>query len=151
MKISRLKSLLPELIAGLFVLLYVYTALSKVQEFHRFEVVMKHSPLIKPAASILAWVIPAIELIIAAGLIWPRTRYKALIASTALITVFTFYTAWILLTASNPPCNCGGVIESLTWPQHLVFNATFLTLGIIACLQYHKQLIAINRNSRTPV
>jgi hypothetical protein len=36
----------------------------------------------------------------------------------------------MVLTSANLPCSCGGVIQQLSWKQHIVFNISFIVLGI---------------------
>jgi hypothetical protein len=51
------------------------------------------------------------------------------------------------------PCSCGGIINRLSWPQHLVLNVVLTALTALAYIteQPYQRFIAINRNRRTPV
>ncbi len=102
---------------------------------------------------LLSWAIPVVEIITSALLFIPATRKRGLQLSFTLMLFFTTYIAYMILFASNLPCSCGGVLQELSWTQHLVFNIIFLLLNIFALWHYRRNelFIAINRNSRTPV
>lgn len=126
MKPSAL-SRITEIIAAVFILLFVYTATSKLFSHQTFIITLNKSPLISFASGFLSWAIPVIEILIAVLLFVPRFRGIGLIASFSLMTIFTIYIAYMLVTSSHLPCSCGGVISKLSWPQHLWLNA-FLTI-----------------------
>jgi hypothetical protein len=59
-----------------------------------------------------------------------------LLASFGLMTVFTIYIAYMLLTSSHLPCSCGGVISKLSWKEHLWLNVLLSVLAAFSlCLQ----------------
>jgi hypothetical protein len=62
----------------------------------------------------------------------PRFRLKALYTSLLLMIGFTLYIILLLRFSSDLPCSCGGILEQLTWPQHIVFNSIFAFLAILA-------------------
>jgi len=121
-----------EIIAALFILLFVYTATSKLLEFYSFRTVLSRSPLIGKNAFLLAWVLPLAELVIALLLFFPRSRRLGLWASLGLMVLFTAYLGYMITFASHLPCSCGGVIRHMTWTQHLVFNFFFTLLALTA-------------------
>jgi hypothetical protein len=125
------KKTMAEVIAGLFILLFLYTALSKLGEFAVFRHFLRSSPLIARNAGIMAVLIPAGEILVALLLFLPATRKQGLFASLALMLVFTVYLAYMLLFVPRLPCSCGGVISRLTWQQHLVFNIVFTVLALL--------------------
>lgn len=142
-----------ELTASLFILLFLYTGLSKLKEHEEFQIVLSKSPLLATSAIALSWLLPIIEIITSALLFFPRTRKYGLAASMLLMALFTLYISYMLLFAPSLPCSCGGVLKQMNWSQHLVFNIFFLLLCILAywLSNKNKLFIAINRNSRTPV
>jgi hypothetical protein len=123
--------LIPDIICGLLILLFAYTAFSKVIEFAKFRNVLKEAPLIGNYAMFLAALILAAELVIVLLLILPQTKKTGLTAATGLLTVFTVYLVFMVFTDPHLPCSCGGVIQQLNWKQHIVFNVFFIILGII--------------------
>lgn len=144
---------LVELIASLFILLFLYTGLSKLNEHTAFQVVLSKSPLLASSSIALSWLIPIIEIATSVLLFFPATRKYGLVTSLLLMFIFTIYISYMLLFTPDLPCSCGGVLKQLNWPQHLLFNIFFLFLSILALWHSNKNklFIAINRNSRTPV
>jgi hypothetical protein len=47
------------------------------------------------------------------------------------MAAFTGYIGFMLLSNIELPCSCGGVISSLSWKNHLVFNILFLLLASV--------------------
>jgi len=150
---SKRTKILTEIIASLFILLFLYTALSKLSDVNRMELTIATSPVIGDRAKMVAWTVPIVEIIISVWLFIPRLRYHGLMASFILMLVFTFYVAGILAFADLIPCSCGGVISEMSWGQHLIFNIIFSLIALLGVRLYrsNKDFIAINRNSRIPV
>ena len=127
------------LICSLLIFLFVYTASSKLLGLKSFQGILTKSPVVGRMAALLAIGIPLLELCIAALLFMPLSRKTGLIGSFLLLAVFTGYIAYMLLTASHLPCSCGGVIASMSWQTHLIFNCCFLTLtGIGICIHQNR-------------
>ncbi len=124
------RALIVEVICFLFILLFVYAALMKLLDVEKFTVQLGQSPLLMAFAPVVAWVVPSVELVIAGMLIFRRTRLLGLIASFTMMVMFTMYIIIILTFASHVPCSCGGILEDMTWGQHLVFNIFFVLLAI---------------------
>jgi len=131
------KKTMAEVIAGLFILLFLYTALSKLSEFAVFRHFLRSSPLIARNAGIMAVLIPAGEILVALLLFLPATRRQGMLASLGLMLVFTAYLAYMLLFVPRLPCSCGGVISRLSWQQHLVFNVVLIGLALLG-IQLHR-------------
>lgn len=113
----------------LLILLFVYTAATKIQHYAAFKGAMFKSPILRPHINTLAWLIPSIEIAVSILLLFEITKRIGYYAALVLMTVFTAYIIFILIKYSGHlPCNCGGVISLLSWPQHLVFNIGFLAL-----------------------
>jgi hypothetical protein len=144
---------LVDLIASLFILLFLYTGLSKLREQEEFQIVLLKSPFLAASAITLSWLLPIIEIATSVLLFFPTTRKYGLATSAILMAIFTIYISYMLLFTPNLPCSCGGVLKQLNWVQHLWFNIFFLLLSILALWlsNRNKFFIAINRNSRTPV
>ncbi|MBI5370596.1 MAG: hypothetical protein HZA79_01080 [Sphingobacteriales bacterium] len=149
MKPASFRLFFTEIVAALFVLLFLYTAIMKLRDPGFFAGSMKHSPVLRPIAGFLAGFIPGVELLAVWLLILPATRLAGLILASGLMVLFTAYIACILLSAEPLPCSCGGVIQQLNWREHLLFNLFFLAAGLTSIL-LRKKNIAINRSSRIP-
>ncbi|HUZ58725.1 MAG TPA: MauE/DoxX family redox-associated membrane protein [Hanamia sp.] len=147
------KTIVPDIISALFILLFVYTALTKLIQHESFRAVLSQSPLIGINATILSWVLPILELFTATLLFFPTMRKWGFASSLILMLLFTCYITYMILFARDLPCSCGGVVSAMTWTEHLIFNIFFTALSAIG-LRFtfrNKLFIAINRNSRTPV
>jgi hypothetical protein len=57
--------------------------------------------------------------------------------------MFTTYIVIILNFSENIPCSCGGILENMTWGQHLVFNCIFIIIGAIGIMTYPLELRSI--------
>lgn len=119
-----------EIISYLFILLFVYAAVSKLLDVEKFRVQVGQSPLLTNMAGFIVWFIPGIEIAISLMLVFPKTRLIALYASFSLMVMFTAYIIAILSFSENIPCSCGGVLSSLGWKEHLIFNIGFVFLGL---------------------
>ena len=119
-------------IASVFIFLFTYTAVSKLTSFSSFRYNISRSPLIGNYGSFIVVVLPAVELAITIFLFFPRTRLAGIYASFCLMAIFSFYVGYGLLSGSPLPCTCGGIIQSLTWQQHLWLNAILTVLSVIA-------------------
>ncbi len=57
------------------------------------------------------------------------------------MVMFTAYIVLITRFSDYVPCSCGGVLEKLSWDQHLVFNIGFVVLGFMAIVIYPKDIL----------
>lgn len=119
-------------VSYLFVLLFLYAAVSKLLDFETFEVQLAQSPLLSAYAGVIAWAVPGLEILIAVLLTLPKYRIQALYAAFTLMVMFTAYIYIILNFSDFIPCSCGGVLEKLSWTQHLIFNIVFIILAGVA-------------------
>ena len=133
------KAIIIEIIAFLFILLFTYAAVMKLRDYEKFVVQIGQSPLLTYFAAWIAWMVPTIELIISIALAIPRFRLIGLYASFSLMVMFTTYIICILTLSLFVPCSCGGVIETLGWFEHLIFNIVFVVLGATAVLLTYSQ------------
>lgn len=117
-----------------YILLFVYAALTKLLDYQKFVVQLGQSPILTNYAQVLAVVIPFIELGISLMLIFPKTRLKGLYAAFGLMVMFTTYIVLASRFSDYVPCSCGGVLEGMTWTQHLIFNTVFVLLALIGIL-----------------
>jgi uncharacterized membrane protein YphA (DoxX/SURF4 family) len=133
---NKSMSIIIDIITALFIILFVYAALSKISDFEKFKVQLGRSPLILAFAGWVAWVIPIFEVIIAVILAIKRFQLFGLYASFSLMVIFSSYIVAILKFSEYIPCSCGGILENMSWTEHLIFNSGFVLLGIIGVLLY---------------
>lgn len=114
----------------LFVILFVYTAISKFLDFGLFEAQIEMSPVLAPVAKVIAWVVPLAEIIDAVMLLVPALRLKGLYLALGMMLAFTIYIILIMKLSAHLPCSCGGVIELLSWRDHLILNCAYILMAI---------------------
>ncbi|MBB5624090.1 hypothetical protein HDE69_005187 [Pedobacter cryoconitis] len=129
--------------AVLLILLFGYTAVSKILEYDKFVFQLKlvQMPAVALLAPLLGILIPAIELVIVWMLCKDNLRIKGLYASFLLLLVFEIYITTMLLTGEKLPCTCGGIISQMGWKTHLVFNAVFMITSILPTIYKPKSRI----------
>lgn len=125
------RSTIVETICVLFVILFLYTGISKLLEYPVFKEQLAESPVLKPVASLVATGLPILEFLLVLLLAVPRWRLKGLYASTALMIAFTLYIIALMSFNDTLPCSCGGILAQLSWGQHIIFNTVFIGLGIV--------------------
>jgi hypothetical protein len=126
------RKIIIEIISSLLILLFLYASVSKWLAFKTFIGDMNNQPFPNWMTPYLVIIIPVLEVLIAIGLIFEKTRVPALYASFVLMMAFTIYTVAVLSHAFKyVPCSCGGVIKKLTWPQHLFFNLFFVAISLL--------------------
>jgi hypothetical protein len=122
---------------SIFVFLFTYTALSKIIQHKLFLVTLNQSPLLNAKAGIISWALPAVELATAMLLVYRKTQRIGMSVALALMLVFTAYIFYLLLFASSLPCSCGGVLQSLSWQQHLLLNLLLTLLALFEILLFN--------------
>lgn len=132
-----MKAAFIEVTRFLLILLFIYTASSKIQTFHTFHGVLIKSPLVgKHLAFYVAILIPAVEIIAVILLLFQRTTLIGFYVSTVLMALFTFYVTYMVFFSPKLPCLCGGVVEIMSWKQHIIFNTVFTVLSLICSLRF---------------
>lgn len=135
---DKSKRIIFDVITYLFVLLFVYTAASKLSEIENFKRVLLHYPLISSLNTVIAYFIPCLELMISLLLIVPSTKKAGLVASLVLMISFLIYILYMFSFGIELPCSCGGIISKLSWQNHIWFNSIFILLAIIGIKLYRK-------------
>jgi len=132
-----MKANIKQFITFLLILLWVYAASSKLLNYEESRRQMLNQVFPNTIGMILVWAVPMVELITTGLLMFHRTRLAGLNASLFLLINFTIYIALIMTGGfGRIPCSCGGIIEEMTWGQHLVFNLSFIALTLVAILSY---------------
>ncbi len=83
------KIIIIDIISGLLLLLFLYTAISKMADHDNFRNVLYQSPFLRPVAGVVAWLLPVVELVIA-GLLFSTVDKKQGIVCL-LYPAFVFY------------------------------------------------------------
>ncbi len=150
MKISsKVKDVLGECIALLHIALFVYAAANKILDFVNFQIQLAQSPLLTSFAESISYLVPTIEIIISILLVFHRTRLIGLYASFSLMVMFSAYIIIMINFSPFVPCSCGGILEKMSWNQHLIFNIAFVMLGFLGIVIFPKR--SDRPNLRIPV
>ena len=120
-----------QIASSLLILLFAYTAFSKLFDYRAFTQTLSESPLIHNGADTIAWLLPAIELVVVLLLFFEGTRRVGLYASLLLLVLFTLYLLYMVLFVADLPCSCGGVLSKMSWKQHVFFNLFFIVVNLI--------------------
>jgi uncharacterized membrane protein YphA (DoxX/SURF4 family) len=139
-----IKGLILEIICISYALLFIYAATSKLFEFENFRIQLGQSPLLSAFANWVAIAVPVSEFLIAFALLFPGLRFLGLFASYTLMTMFSAYIYILLNYSAFVPCSCGGILEKMTWEQHLAFNIFFVFLAGMAIMLFPKNNISNN-------
>lgn len=125
------KNIIVDIGCLLLATLFFYAAISKLFAYSDFKLQLHRSPFITNFSQLLAWALPVTEIIIALSILSMPLRLYALHASLFLLSLFTCYLVGMLEFSYYVPCSCGGIISSLSWQQHIVFNLAFIIVNII--------------------
>ena len=134
----------------LTILLFMYTAVSKLLEYDKFVFQMRLAPLplMQSWASVIGRIVPIVELALVVLLFVDRMRYWGLICSLMLMVLFEIYIIWMKImeiqTSLRLPCTCGGIVSKKGWATHLLFNAVFIfLLGLSIYYEWKKRKLKI--------
>lgn len=120
------------IICILLIMLWIYTAVSKLMDFAQFRSQLSRQAFISDYAGLFAWLLPLIELIAAILLMLSITRKAGLLLSFSLMAVFTAYIGMIAFgIVEKTACSCGGVLSMLGFKEHFWFNLFFLVLSAL--------------------
>jgi hypothetical protein len=124
-KITRLS------ITILFILLFLYTGISKILNYEQYASEIQQSPLLKIIPIWAVWIIPVIELIVAIMLLTREWRLKGFYICCLLMVLFTFYVIGVNQFSYYIPCSCGGLIDSLPGNIHILLNGLLVVLAML--------------------
>lgn len=125
------KTTIIEIICCLLAILFVYASVSKLVDYNTFKLQLSKSPFLTSFSNLVAYTLPIVEISVALLLALPVMRLIGLYASLFLLTLFTAYLIAMLNFSYYIPCSCGGVLSSLSWHQHIIFNIVFVALSLM--------------------
>jgi len=117
-----------KIITLLSILLFVYTGIAKLMDYSLFRDQVAMSPILQPFAGVIIWALPLAEFFTAILLIIPRWRLYGFYAACGLMLIFTVYLLGMITLNRRLPCSCGGIIELLSWKQHVLINCFLIFL-----------------------
>ena len=137
------------IISLLYIVLFVYTASSKLIHLGQFQLQLERFPFISSYATWIAIGVPLVELVVAGLFLFEKYILTALYASISLMVFFTTYIIMVLSFSDSIPCSCGGVVSSMGWKTHIIFNSTFIILALIGILLIRKKYGYISKQQTT--
>lgn len=116
------------------IFIFSYTGISKLTNVTVFQTDMSKSIFIPELMIVpLSYFVPIAEAFLSIGLLTSRYFKVSLLLSSLLMWLFTIYVAFLYFFSPDIPCSCGGIISSLSWPQHIILN---VVLSLILTLSY---------------
>lgn len=133
MKTKNSANIFIEVTKSIMVLLFCYTAFSKILTFDQFVFQLEKSPLIPITyGEFYGLGVIVTELIASYLLIFKPL--KGFYLSLFLMTSFTAYLFIIINFSFYIPCSCGGILEQLDWNTHIILNISLILLIILSIL-----------------
>ena len=133
------KGIFIEIASYTLMMLFAYASINKLIDYDIFLKDLNRSPLLAKYSKLFSIIVPIIELCTCTMLIFEKTRKQGFISSVILMTLFTFYVGYVLFYMKQQPCSCGGIIRSLSWTNHLIFNITFLLIALTGLVFHYKK------------
>ncbi len=118
----------------LVVLLFCYTAVSKIITFEQFVFQLEKSPLIPLGYGELFGIAVILGELLASYWLFMKEEL-GLYFSLFLMSAFTVYLYVIINFSYYIPCSCGGVLEKLDWNTHIIFNLLISAFIIVSILK----------------
>lgn len=115
-----------------FIILYTYAAVTKLIVFEIFQTQLEQFPFINDFSVSLAIILPTVQIITSFLYFKPNFRLQAFYSSLILLIIFNLYIIAVLLFAESIPCSCAGVVSTLSWNDHLIFNTGCSLLALLA-------------------
>jgi len=116
-------------IVSFFILLFIYTATSKIFTFKEFSNGLHMVPVFGTFHSIVAVIIISLDIIIGFLLIVPATQKIGLYCTLVLLFIFTVYLIYMVSFVDILPCSCGGITSYLSWEDHIWCNSILILLA----------------------
>lgn len=126
--------------SAILILLFVYTILSKLVDLNFFQYQLDNQVFSSTVSNALFYLLPLSQILAVALLYIERYRMIGFIYSFGLLGIFTIYILLILSDYFDRiPCICGGVITTISWKGHLLFNLFFLGIEVLGFVYLIKE------------
>src|SRR5450631_3194795 len=107
---TKYKVIVIDIVSYLFIILFVYAAVSKLLDYQNFVAQLGRSPMLARYYG-WYWLVPVIEIVVSIFLALPNLKLLGLYASFSLMTMFSAYIFTVLRFSEYIPCSCGGVLQ----------------------------------------
>lgn len=116
-------------IRTLLLLTFSYSTFFKVQNLSSFQLNLLKTGLFNDTTLVLvAYGAVILELAICFALI--KFPQKGILLALLSVLAFTAYITYLNVNQLYTECGCGGILNSLSYPNHLAFNLTLLGLCV---------------------
>ena len=131
------------LISSMYVnfIIYFYSGIDKLLNFNQFVNNFSKSPFSPQLYLVeLCAVIIFLEIGFSALLFFEKTKRISLIGFGIISLLFSLYISLMIFYSPYLPCSCGGIIDLLSWNQHLMLTV-FLTV-----ISFYSSFLIKNEN-----
>jgi hypothetical protein len=146
---TKIYHIASEILCFVFIALLVYTAVNKLMDHTRFKEQLMLVTGNNVASLFLSYLVPAAEVVIAGLLCFPFSRTVGLYLFCLLFLLFSGYILYLMSREQPLPCSCGGIISSMSWRQHLIFNICFLIASLALIMLRTTKIEAIQVDVKT--
>ena len=126
---NKSRQILTTGIVSLFILLFIYTATSKIFTFKDFSTILYMVPFFGNFHAMVAVTIISLDMIIGILLIIPATQKIGLYCTLVLLFIFSVYLIYMVSFVDILPCSCGGITSYLSWEDHIWCNSILILLA----------------------
>ncbi|MDR3713323.1 MAG: hypothetical protein P4L51_10940 [Puia sp.] len=125
------KTLLYNIIRCVFFFLFAYSGITKLLNFTEFRRQMGEIFNSGFLMECVIYLVPSVELLVAAFLIIKPFRMKAFQLGFVTMILFTIYIILLTFLSHDVPCSCGGFLERIPTGIHIIFNISFAALALV--------------------
>lgn len=120
--------------------MWVYTLLSKLFDWNKWNSEIKNQVFNEPVADILLYALPITYSLIAFSFIYQPLKKFWMYSSITLLSLFTLYIFLVLIHFfDRTPCSCAAIFKGMSWQQQFLFNIIFLTMAIVNAVIYRNE------------
>ena len=107
-----------------FILFWLFAAGTQLYDFNKFKGEIYNQVFSNGTSDLLTYLIPSVEITVAALLVFSVTRLTGMALSFLLMLGFSAYISLALLNVyDRMPCNCAGLLgQNSSWETNLLFN-----------------------------
>ncbi|MBS1605323.1 MAG: hypothetical protein JST42_21845 [Bacteroidetes bacterium] len=125
--------------------LFLYSGITKTMGFGLFVNGLDKSLFFDDFDTrIIGMLVIGAEFAIPVLLFFEATVLYGYLLSFVLLLLFTAYILLMFLLSPYLPCSCGGLIESLSWRQHVFFNVAFMGISLLLFFDKNKKKAVIS-------
>lgn len=129
------RKLIVEIIAAILILFFAHTAIDNIIDRLSLRNLLRILPLTYNKADIVSWTIPFTKLSVTFLLFFPRTRLYGGILALITMTIFSAY----LIYTSRWPHEFGGILNFLSFKQHLILSMSLAAISLILIILSNKR------------